>query len=152
MTQHSERRSLALGWFVEHARFTVHPWPDSSIDCASYDARHSYVEHFWLPVLGPSSVLALRRFADWFENRPAGVEVDLVEFGSSLGIGTGTGRHTQVNRTLGRLVDFRLARISGDHLDVHTMLPPVPHQLRRRLPLGLLDALAEHDRRCASSA
>lgn len=52
MTQHSERRSLALGWFVEHARFTVHPWPDSSIDCASYDARHSYVEHFWLPVPG----------------------------------------------------------------------------------------------------
>ncbi len=152
MSEPSERRNSTLDWFVGHPTFTVRPWRDPVIDSLGYDARHGYVEQFWLPILGPSAVLALRRFTDWLDHHPAGVEVDLVEFGSSLGIGTGTGRHTQVNRTLNRLVDFHLARISGDELEVHITVPPVPLRLRRRLPPGLLDALAEHEHQCVDSA
>lgn len=96
----------------------------------------------------PKGAIAARRIADCLDDQPAGVSVDLVEFGASLGIGTGTGRHTQINRTLGRLVDFRLARISGEVLEVHTSFPPVPCGLRRRLPPELLDALTEHERNC----
>ncbi|MEI2699051.1 MAG: hypothetical protein V9E94_12150 [Microthrixaceae bacterium] len=82
---------------------------------------------------------------------PPACDVDLVDFGASLGVGTGTGRNTQVNRTLGRLIDFRLARIAGDHLEVRTELASVPDGLRRRLPLSLLDSLAEHERTTRAS-
>ncbi len=144
-----ERRRSTLEWFVAHPTVEVHRWCDPVIDRRGYDARHLYVESFWLPVLGPSSVFAIRRIADALDEQPAGVRIDLVEFGASLGIGTGTGRHTQINRTLGRLVDFRLARIAGEHLEVHTTLPPLPLQLRRRLPPALLDALCAHETSCA---
>lgn len=152
MTWTGEHRSSTLGWFVSHPRFVVRPWRDPVIDSLGYDARHVYVETYWLPVLGPSAVLAARRLADLLDRHPAGVSLDLVELGASLGVGTGTGRHTQINRTLNRLVDFHLARISGDELEVHTTFPPLPLRLRRRLPLSLLDALAEHERRGPCSA
>ncbi len=151
MMASDDRRRFTLDWFVAHPIITVHPWRDSVIDQCGFDARHVYVETYWLPILGPSAVFAARRIADWLDPHPAGVRIDLVEFGASLGIGTGTGRHTQINRTLGRLVDFGMARIAGDHLEVHTILPPVPLRLRRRLPLSLFHALTDHDRRCVGS-
>ena len=151
MTAKDDRRRSTLDWLVAHPAAEVRPWHDPVIQQCGFDARHSYVEQFWLPILGPSAVLALRRLADWLDRHPAGVQIDLVEFGSSLGIGTGTGRHTQINRTLSRLIDFRLARITDDLLEIRTIWPPVPDGLRRRLPLTLLDALDDRDRRCTSS-
>ncbi len=65
------------------------------IDQCGFDARDAYVETYWLPILGPSAVLAARRIADWLDRQPAGVGIDLVEFGASLGIGIGTGRNTR---------------------------------------------------------
>ena len=35
----------------------VEPWPDPVIDELGHDPRSAYVERFWLPVLGPSTVL-----------------------------------------------------------------------------------------------
>lgn len=151
MMAKEDRRRSTLDWFVAHPTMEVRPWRDPVIDQCGYDARDVYVETYWLPILGPSAVLAARRIADRLDRQPAGVSIDLVEFGASLGIGTGTGRHTQINRTLGRLVDFGMARISGDHLEVHTTLPPVPLRLRRRLTLSLLDALTDSERRCLDS-
>lgn len=126
---------------------SVRPWPGGSLGGCRYDAGDVYVETYWLPILGPSDVLAVRRIALWIEAEADGVNVDLAELGASLGVGTGTGRHTQINRTLTRLIDFGVARITGEHLEVHTTFPPLPAQLRRRLPLSLLDTLEVHDRR-----
>ncbi len=151
MMSNDGRRRFTLDWFVARPVTEVRSWRDAVIDQCGFDARDEYVETYWLPVLGPSAVFAARRLADWLDPQPAGVRIELVEFGASLGIGTGTGRHTQINRTLARLVDFGLARISGDQLEVHTTFPPVPLRLRRRLPPSLLDALTDHERRCADS-
>lgn len=152
MMAKEDRRRSTLDWFVSHPTVDLRPLRDPVIDKCGFDARHVYVETYWLPILGPSAVLAARRITDWLDREPAGVSIDLVEFGASLGIGAGTGRHTHINRTLGRLVDFGMARISGDHLEVHMTLPPVPLRLRRRLPLSLLDALSDHERSCLDSA
>ncbi|HPU40340.1 MAG TPA: hypothetical protein PLS63_12280 [Microthrixaceae bacterium] len=149
-TRHETTRS-SLDWFVAHPTMQVRRLVETPVESCRYDARHIYVETYWLPILGPSAVLAVRRIADWLDHDPAGVHVDLVDFGASLGVGTGTGRNTQVNRTLGRLIDFRLARIAGDHLEVRTELASVPDGLRRRLPLSLLDSLAEHERTTRAS-
>jgi len=146
-----DRRRSTLDWFVAHPTIEIRPRQDTTVDKVGFDPRHVYVETYWLPILGPSAVLAARRIADWLDPKPAGVHIELVEFGASLGIGAGTGRHTQINRTLGRLIDFGMARITGDHLEVHTIWPPVPPGLRKRLPLSLLDALSDHDQRCRSA-
>ena len=85
MTAKDDRRRSTLDWLVAHPAAEVRPWHDPVIQQCGFDARHSYVEQFWLPILGPSAVLALRRLADWLDRHPAGVQIDLVEFGSSLG-------------------------------------------------------------------
>ena len=36
---------------------TITPWPDPVIDTLGFDPRSSYVETFWLPTLGPTSLL-----------------------------------------------------------------------------------------------
>ena len=100
MTSSADRRGSTLGWLVDHPTFVVQRWLRVQNDLAIHDVRHRYVEQFWLPVLGPSSVLALRRFADLLDAQPAEIEVELVELGACLGIGTGTGRNTQINRNL----------------------------------------------------
>jgi hypothetical protein len=151
MKASNDRRRVALDWFANHPIMSVRPWPGGSVDGCRYDAGDVYVETYWLPILGPSAVLAVRRIALWLEAEPTGVNIDLVELGASLGVGTGTGRHTQINRTLTRLIDFGVARIAGEHLEVHTTFPPLPTQLRRRLPLSLLDTLAAHERRTLTS-
>ena len=135
-----------LDWLVGHPMVEIRKWDDPGLERVGVDARHGYVETYWLPILGPSAVLAARRFTDLLDRYPAGVTVELVEFGASLGIGAGTGRNTQINRTLARLVSFGFARTRGDHLEVRTTFPAVPMSLRRRLPLSLQDALDDQDR------
>ena len=152
MMASGDRRRSTLDWLIANPVMTIRPWRDEVVEQQGFDARHAYVETYWLPVLGPSAVLALRRFADWLDNRPAGAQVDLIDLGAFLGLGAGTGRHTQINRTIGRLIDFGMARICGDHLEVRTTLPPVPLRVRKRLPPALADTLAVHDRRCLDSA
>lgn len=135
-----------LQWLANHPTFTVRPWPIPT-SCGRHPVRSEYVERFWLPILGPSALLALRsidRAILTSVTRQA--VVDLVEFGASLGIGTGTGRHTQTNRTLARLIDFDMARIVGDHLETVTTLPEVPTRKRRRIPPALLDELEAHEK------
>ena len=149
MMSKQERRSCTLDWFVAHPTVEVLSWRVSI--AIGFDVRDVYVETYWLPILGPSAVLAARRLTAWLTADPDGVVIDLVELGESLGVGAGTGRHTQINRTLSRLIDFRLARITDDLLEIRTIWPPVPDGLRRRLPLTLLDALDDRDRRCTSS-
>ena len=135
MTTRQDHQRATLDWFVAHptaqVRRLVETQVKGSVEGCRYDARHVYVETYWLPVLGPSAVLAARRLADLLDRHPAGVSLDLVELGASLGVGTGTGRHTQINRTLNRLVDFHLARIryeaaTGKHAPADTESPGKP--------------------------
>ena len=40
---------------------TIRPWADPVIDRVGHDPRSSYVEQFWLAILGPSTTWLLRR-------------------------------------------------------------------------------------------
>ncbi len=152
MMANEDRRRVTLDWLVDHPSFEIRSWRDAVIDKVGYDARHSCVESFWFPLLGPSAVLAARRIAGWLDRHPEGLNLELAEFGASLGVGTGTGRNTQINRTLCRLVDFGMARVAGDQFEVRTVWPPLPMRLRRRLPESLSDALTEWDHHARRSA
>lgn len=99
-----------------------------------------YVETFWLPVVGPSAVVALRRLSAWLEHEPDGITVSIAILSSCLGLGTGTGRRAPVARTLARLVDFKIASHDGERLLVRRELPMLSVRQIERLPACLITA------------
>jgi hypothetical protein len=132
----------------------VRPWPDPIIDTLGHDPRSLYVETFWLPTLGPSTLLLLRRLAACFDEHPKGVELLVAETSQSLGLGFRAGRSSPLRRSLSRLVQFDMARPDGDAAEAHDagevsdlavrrLVPPVNRRHIRRLPPHLQTAHEE---------
>lgn len=114
------------------------PWPDEVIDHLGLDPRSPYVEEFWLPVLGPSTLLLVRRLAAGFDYSPDGFDLDLDETARSLGIGDRSGRHSPFLRSVNRTLAFGLARLSEpDELSVRRRLPPLSRGQLSRLSSSL---------------
>src|SRR5438094_10508947 len=98
-------------WLDESDPLRVVPLIDSVIERAGPEPRSIYAETYWLPVIGPSAMWALRRLSAWAEAEAARVDVTLPDLAHELGLGGGTGRNSPIVRTLARLVVFQLARI-----------------------------------------
>jgi hypothetical protein len=120
----------------------VRPWPDPVIDTLGHDPRSLYVETFWLPTLGPTSLLLLRHLAGRFDERPDGVELDVASTAQRLGLGHRDGTSSPLVRSLARLEQFDLACPADDGYAVRRSIPPVNRRHVRRLPDELQ---AEHD-------
>src|SRR3954447_5256424 len=90
------------------ATLNVRPWPDTVIDRVGYDPRSPYVERFWLGVLGPSSIVLLRRLAGELEANPSGFVLGLDATARSLGLAVRGGRGSTFGRTVLRCSQFRL--------------------------------------------
>lgn len=113
----------------------IHPWPDAVIDAVGHDPRSSYVETFWLGILGPSTTWLLRRFARGFEASPAGFTLPLDDTARALGLATSASRHSAFTRALTRCVQFDLAQQRGDDvLAVRRKVPPLNRRQVIRLP------------------
>ena len=116
------------------------PLFDPILDRVGFPLDHPYVERVYCSVLGPSSVLLLRRAGELFNEHPRGVEVDLVELSRSLGLGAPSdaddvGRHSPLRRTMDRLVRFRMASWLDDaRLGVHPKVPALERHRAARLP------------------
>lgn len=120
------------------ASFTVVPWDDPTLDVLGHDPRSRYVETFWLPTLGPTSVLLLRHLADRFDRSPRGIELPLSETSAALGLGSREGASSPLVRCLSRLAQFDLACDDGQGtVAVRRRLPPVNRRHVRRLPVAL---------------
>jgi hypothetical protein len=115
---------------------TVRPWPDSVLDQVGHDPRSPYVERFWLGVLGPSSVVFLRRLAAELEQQPSGFDLHLAETAMTLGLGMKGGRNSPFLRTIGRCAQFHLVHL--DEADrvllARRKLPPLTRGQVTRLP------------------
>ena len=98
----------------EPRRLHVRPWEDPVLDHQGHDPRSSYTETFWLPLLGPSATFLARKFASGLELDPAGFTLPADDAARSLGLGAKEGRRSPLNRTLGRLAQFRLVFLDGD--------------------------------------
>lgn len=125
---------------------TVLPWTPDDPTAGGHDPRSSYVEDYWLGVLGPSATWLIRRFAAGFDHDPDGFVVPAGEVASEIGLGRGTGASSPFTRTLHRLEVFNLARVSGETVQVRRRIPELSRRQITRLPEHLGRA-HEHRRR-----
>ncbi|MEX1216921.1 MAG: hypothetical protein WEA11_00205 [Acidimicrobiales bacterium] len=118
--------------------YAVETWSDPVIDLLGHDPRSAYVEKFWLPILGPSSVWLLRRLADGLDRNPNGFDLDLVDTAQSLGVGMSGGRNAPLLRTFERCCRFGAARMAGPSIiSVRRRLAPLTRSQTERLPASL---------------
>ena len=113
----------------------------------------SYVETFWLPVLGPSTTWLIRLLNNHLDQKGEDVEISLADLGWALGLGERPGRHSPLLRALGRAADFDLVLRAMPPADltcteptsdptllsvlVRRALPSLPPRLIERLPARL---------------
>jgi len=121
---------------------TIVPWHDPIVDTIGHDPRSLYAETFWLPTLGPTSLLLLRHLANRFDESggsPRGVELPVADTARALGVGDRDGAHSPIVRTLARLEQFDLAQHDpcSATTAVRRHLPPVARRHLQRLPLSL---------------
>lgn len=116
----------------------VRPLVDPVVDNLGYEPRSSYVELFWLGILGPSTTWLLRRVVAGFDDHPEGYDLDLLETARCLGLGDRRSRHSPFARALRRLVQFDLAMPTDDDaLAVRRRVPPVTRRQLVHLPASL---------------
>lgn len=133
----------------ESETLRIRPWADEVLDRIGFDPRSPYVERFWLGIVGPSVTWLLRRVAAGFDASPDGFEMPLGETARALGLGDAGGRNSAFFRTLNRMVQFDLAKVSGpNELEVMRRLPPLSRRQAARLSPPLQEA---HERWLASA-
>jgi hypothetical protein len=105
-----------------------------------YDAQSTYVEQFWLPVLGPSTTLLIRHLNIRLERDGEGVILEAALTARALGLGEHPGRHAPFLRAVRRAIDYDLVSI-GER-DERSPETEVPLLVRRLVPM-LSKRLAE---------
>lgn len=120
----------------------VRTWDDPYLAIHGHDIRSSYVELFWLGILGPSATLLLRRLGAGLRHSPDGFRLPIADTARSLGLGVPTSRSSQFIRALHRCVIFKVARFEGDILEVRPQLPSLHAGQLERLPESLQAAHA----------
>jgi hypothetical protein len=119
----------------------VVPWPDLGL-VDGVDPRSLYAETFWLPVLGPSTLLLQRRLVAGLERQPDGYPLEPAEVSLALGLGPSESRSAPFGKAMLRLVRFHQAEARPDGtLAVRTQLPRLNLRQQERLPPRLQ---AEH--------
>lgn len=122
----------------------VLPWPSSagsSDGTVLHDSRSTYVEQFWLGIIGPTALWLLRRLADGLDAWPDGFEIGVHDLAGSLGV-AGAGRHGPLARTITRCAQFGLLRIEGAGIEARRELPTLTSRQVSRLPESLREAHA----------
>ncbi len=122
----------------------VQAWEDPGVDPWGHDPRGTYVERFWLPVVGPSGLWLVRRLAGLLDADPSGFDLDPLDTAHRLGIGGPDSRRAPLDRALSRAERFGLLRRPLPGLiEVRRRLASVPAYRVARFPAGLR---AEHER------
>ena len=135
MTEHPHRVATTTSLRVE-------AWRDEVVEAHGHDPRSSYVSRFWLPIIGPSSLIAAGFLVESLHHSPDGFDVKVDLLGLALGLPGKGGGHSKIARTLDRLTQFGLARfhpVETPLYRVRLAWPPLTQRQLRRLP----DFLAE---------
>ena len=111
-------------------------WAARAVPNPDMSLTGDYLEFVWLPLLGPSATLVLRRFG-----RTLGApdhhrthSIGRAALAAGIGVGDGGGRNAPIMRTLNRLERFGFIEITDDHIRVNPTVRPVPTGMLDRLP------------------
>lgn len=118
---------------------TWHPYDERPDTWAPHDVR---TEVFWLPIIGPTALCALRYLGALVDRNPRGGSVRMSIMAQRLGVGHHVGRPSPLTRALGRLVRYRLALEGDTRYWVTFLVPPPPPPLWRKLDPQLRANLA----------
>lgn len=121
---------------------TVRRWHDPLVEAAGWPISHGYVERFWLPILGPSSLVMLRRFDQDLRVAQQPVTYQPGDLAAELGMPgrANRGGGPPLARTLARLARYGALRPVGGEVAVRACLAPLPAHQLARLPDGLRGA------------
>ena len=140
MTVPSSKRTHeahAVHRLIYHGRLMITPWRDDVVVRDGFSTLSRYVEWYWLPVLGPTALLAARRMVSAFDWYSDGYESDVAEMASSLGLAYTDGTHNPFTRAVARLMYFGVVKGTAHSLSVRTHLPVLPAHHLARLHRGL---------------
>jgi len=105
-----------------------------------HDVLSDFHMQFWLPSIGPTSIIALRLFGS--TTPVGGVQHDIVELGVRLGLG---GSEATTRKTLNRLESFNCGTFwSTDVFSFRTHLPALGSRQINRLPTLLQQHYTTH--------
>ncbi|MHB8188826.1 MAG: hypothetical protein ACYDHP_00045 [Ferrimicrobium sp.] len=123
---------------VEISAFTIEPWNDPLALESGYPVQSRYVELFWLPLLGPSSLILLRRLDQLLSAGSDSVTISTQELARSLGLGASSCHRSLLTKTIARCSDFHVLRNPDpETLSVRRRLHPLSDRQLTRLPAGL---------------
>lgn len=109
--------------------------PSVEVRRAGFPLDHPYLEQCWTPILGPTSIVLLRRIPQLWREHDLSVEIPTGDLAASIGLGRSSGRSGPMWRSLDRVSRFRFAQAAGPgEFDVFTELPPVTGRQLERLP------------------
>jgi len=115
-------------------------WSDPMIEKFGHDPRSTYVELFWLSVLGPSAVWLMRHMVRHLEASTdlSALPLSVDETAQAIGLSSSTGRNSSFAKTIDRLIRFGAARtVDTRTLGVRPHLPPLTRRQIDRLPKQL---------------
>jgi hypothetical protein len=131
-----------LDYTLPEPTVMIVPWHDPVVDTIGYDVRSTYVELFWLNVLGPTATWLIRRLVFGLDRYPLGYELDLEETAGSLGLSFAVNTACPFARAVSRCVMFGAAQPLDGAIAVRRKLPPVARRHLNRMPQPLRESHA----------
>ena len=123
---------------TDHLHIT--PLHDPVVDLLGHDLRSTYVERFWLPVLGPTTTFLLRHLAAVLDDHPDGFDLPLLDTAAAMGLGHRGGANGPFLRAIARATQFKITRSAGPGaLRVRRRVAPLNRTQLDRLPGPLRD-------------
>ena len=121
-------------------RVRVTPWNDPIVDRRGHDPRSTYVEQFWLSVLGPTATWLLRRLVAGFDRHPDGYELVVGDAARGLGLSVAKGMASPFAKALQRCVMFGVVNRLSDSWVVRRRVPAISQRHLLRLPPAMQTA------------
>lgn len=129
---------LDLALPTDHLHIT--PLSDPVVDLLGHDLRSTYVERFWLPVLGPTTTFLLRHLAAELDDHPEGFDLPLLDTAAAMGLGHKGGANGPFLRAIARATQFKVTQSAGPGaLAVRRRIAPLNRSQVERLPVTLRD-------------
>lgn len=123
-----------------YAEITVRPLHDPVLDQLGIDPLSPYVERYWTPIMGPTSVLLLRRFAVELHRRPEGFTFTTLHWAQDFGVSGRGGRNGPFWRAIDRTARYGATVRNGGVLMVRRRMSPLNMHQIRYLPEHLQQA------------